>query len=40
MKAKIADFQKVINDFFAMTGKRIEIKGSKFTVLQTMEYYL
>ena len=32
MKAKIADFQKVINDFFAMTGKRIEIKGSKFTV--------
>ena len=32
MKAKIADFQKVINDFFAMTGKRIEIEGSKFTV--------
>ena len=28
MKAKIADFQKVINDFFAMTGKRIEIEGS------------
>ena len=33
MKAKIADFQKVINDFFAMTGKRIEIEGCKFTVL-------
>lgn len=32
MKAKIADFQKVINDFFAITGKRIEIEGSKFTV--------
>ena len=32
MKAKIADFQRVINDFFAMTGKRIEIVGSKFTV--------
>ena len=29
MKAKISDFQKVIN----MTGKRIEIEGSKFTVL-------
>lgn len=33
MKAKIADFQKIINDFFAMTGKRIEIEGSKFSVL-------
>lgn len=33
MKAKIADFQKVINDFFAITGKRIEIEGSKFTVV-------
>lgn len=33
MKAKIADFQKVINDFFAITGKRIEIEGCKFTVL-------
>ena len=32
MKAKIADFQKIINDFFAITGKRIEIEGSKFTV--------
>jgi len=33
MKAKVADFQRVINDFFAMTGKRIEIGGSKFSVL-------
>ena len=33
MKAKIADFQKVINDFFTITGKRIEIDGCKFTVL-------
>lgn len=33
MKAKVADFQRVINDFFAMTGKRIEIEGSKFSVL-------
>ena len=32
MKAKVADFQRVINDFFAMTGKRIEIEGSKFSV--------
>lgn len=33
MKAKMVDFQKTINKLFSLTGKRIEIEGSKFTVV-------
>ena len=33
LKAQIADFQKTINDLFALTNKRIEIEGSKFSVI-------
>ena len=29
LKTQIADFQKTINDLFALTNKRIEIEGSK-----------
>ena len=33
MKTKMVDFQKTINKLFSLTGKRIEIEGSKFTVV-------
>ena len=33
MKAKMVDFQKTINKLFSLTGKHIEIEGSKFTVV-------
>ena len=33
MKAKMVDFQETINKLFSLTGKRIEIEGSKFTVV-------
>lgn len=33
LKTQIADFQKTINDLFALTNKRIEIEGSKFSVI-------
>lgn len=33
LKAQIADFQKTVNGLFALTRKRIEIEGSKFSVI-------
>lgn len=33
LKAQIADFQKTINGLFVLTNKRIEIEGSKFSVI-------
>lgn len=33
LKAQIADFQKTVNGLFALTNKRIEIEGSKFSVI-------
>lgn len=33
LKAQITDFQKAINGLFALTNKRIEIEGSKFSVI-------
>lgn len=33
LKARIADFQKTVNGLFALTRKRIEIEGSKFSVI-------
>ncbi len=33
LKSRIADFQQVVNDLFALTGKRIDIEGSRFTVV-------
>ena len=33
LKTQIADFQKTINNLFALTHKRIEIEGSKFSVI-------
>lgn len=32
-KSRIIDFQSAINKLFALTGKRIEIEGSKFSVI-------
>ena len=33
LKARITDFQKIVNGLFSLTGKRIEIEGSKFSVI-------
>lgn len=33
LKSQIADFQKTVNGLFALTRKRIEIEGSKFSVI-------
>lgn len=33
LKAQIAEFQECVNSLFSMTGKRIDIEGSKFTVV-------
>ena len=33
LKSQITDFQKTINGLFALTRKRIEIEGSKFSVI-------
>ena len=33
LKSRIADFQTVVNGLFALTHKRIEIEGSKFSVI-------
>lgn len=33
LKLRIADFQKAVNTLFALTHKRIEIEGSKFSVI-------
>ena len=33
LRAQIANFQKVANSFFASTGKRIEVEGSKFLIV-------
>lgn len=33
LRARIADFQNAVNSLFALTHKRIEIEGSKFSVV-------
>lgn len=33
LRARIADFQNAVNSLFALTHKRIEIEGSKFSVI-------
>lgn len=33
LKSRIADFQNAVNSLFALTHKRIEIEGSKFSVI-------
>lgn len=33
LKSRIADFQTAVNGLFALTHKRVEIEGSKFTVI-------
>ena len=33
LKSRIADFQTAVNGLFALTHKRIEIEGSKFSVI-------
>ena len=33
LKAQITDFQKSVNGLFALTNKRIEIEGSRFSVI-------
>jgi ABC-type cobalamin/Fe3+-siderophores transport system ATPase subunit len=33
LKMRIADFQSTVNNLFALTGKHIEIEGSKFSVV-------
>ena len=33
LKAQIAEFQECVNSLFSMTDKRIDIEGSKFTVV-------
>lgn len=33
LRARIADFQNAVNNLFALTHKRIEIEGSKFSVV-------
>lgn len=37
LKSRIADFQKTVNRLFALTHKRIEIEGSKFSVITEKE---
>lgn len=37
LKSRIADFQNAINRLFALTHKRIEIEGSKFSVITEKE---
>ena len=37
LKSRIADFQKAVNRLFALTHKRIEIEGSKFSVITEKE---
>lgn len=37
LKSQIADFQNAVNRLFALTHKRIEIEGSKFSVITEKE---
>ena len=37
LKSRIADFQNAVNRLFALTHKRIEIEGSKFSVITEKE---
>lgn len=37
LKSRIADFQNEVNRLFALTHKRIEIEGSKFSVITEKE---
>ena len=37
LKTQIADFQKTVNSLFALTGKHIEVEGSKFMIINSNE---